>query len=99
MDPRLLTAIPVPPAQRWREVRLLYLPRILFLLGVLFVAWAWRDAVAPSVIVAEAETIGADLRATQSGVVASLKVSLNQTVHSGEVIGHIAAANSRLLDA
>jgi multidrug resistance efflux pump len=99
MDPRLLTPIPTPPAQRWREVRLLYLPRVLFVLGAIFVAWAWRDAVAPSTVVAEAEVIGSDLRATQSGVVASVKVGINQHVRAGEVVGYIAPANSRLLDA
>lgn len=99
MDPRLLPPIPTPPAQRWREVRLLYLPRVLFVLGAIFVAWAWRDAVAPTAIVAEAEVVGADLRATQGGVVASVKVGLHQNVHAGQVVGHIAAANPRLLDA
>jgi multidrug resistance efflux pump len=99
MDPRLLAPIPTPPAQRWREMRLVYLPRVLFALGAVFVAWAWRDAVTPSTIVAEAEVLGSDLRATQGGVIASMKVRLHQNVRAGEVVGHVAAANPRLLDA
>lgn len=99
MDPRILAPIPTPPAQRWREVRLLYLPRIVFALAVLLVAWLWGEALAPSTLVAEAEIAGADSRATQAGVVAGLKVALHQKVRVGEVVGHIAAANPRLLDA
>lgn len=99
MDSRLLTPIPVPPSQRWREVRLVYLPRVLFLLGVAFVVWGWREAVAPTSLVAEAEFVATDLRATQSGVVAGVSVALHQEVHAGEVVGYVAAANSRLLNA
>ena len=99
MDPRLLSPIPTPPAQRWREVRLLYLPRAMFVAAILLVAFMWGDAVAPATLVAEAEVLGADARATQAGVVAGLKVALHQKVRAGEVVGHIAAANPRLLDA
>ena len=98
MDPRNLSPIPTPPAQRWREVRLLYLPRVMFIAATLLVAWMWSGAVAPSSIVAEASIVGADLRANQAGVIASLKVSLGQAVRAGEVVGHVAAANPRLLD-
>src|SRR4051812_33109858 len=99
MDSRILTLIPTPPAQRWREVRLLYLPRGVFICGVLLVAWMWREAVAPSSMVAEAEVVGSELRTSQAGVIASLKVTLNQPVHAGETVGFVSAANPRLLDA
>ncbi len=99
MDSRILTPIPTPPAQRWREVRLLYLPRALFLCGVVLVAWMWRQAVAPSSLVAEAEAVGSELRTTQDGVLANLKVTLHQHVRAGETVGYVVAANSRLLDA
>ena len=38
MDSRLLPPIPTPPSQRWREIRLLYLPRAVFILGVIAAA-------------------------------------------------------------
>src|SRR3954466_16037290 len=99
MDSRILTPIPTPPAQRWREVRLLYLPRATFLLGVVLVGWMWTQVVAPSSLVAEAEIIGTDGRTAKAGGVAGAKVALHQTVHAGEVVGYVAAANPRLLDA
>lgn len=99
MDPRLLPPIPTPPAQRWREVRLVYLPRVMFVLGIALVVWMWGGAVAPATMVAEAEVSGADLRAGQPGVLTELKVALNQTVRAGETLATVAPANPRLIDA
>lgn len=99
MDSRPLPPIPTPPAQRWREVRLLYLPRVLFIAGAVLVAWMWNETAVTSAIVAEAEATGSDLRSTQAGVISSLKVSLYQSVRAGEVVGQVSAVNPRLLDA
>jgi HlyD family secretion protein len=99
MDPRLLPPIPTPPAQRWREVRLVYLPRVMFVLGIALVVWMWGGAVAPATMVAEAEVSGADLRAGQPGVLTELKVALNQTVRAGDPLATLAPANPRLIDA
>jgi HlyD family secretion protein len=99
MDPRILPPIPTPPAQRWREIRLVFLPRLMFIAGVLVVAWMWNRSVMTSSMVAEAEVLGAELRAPQAGVLASLKVALYQRVRAGDTIGHVTAANPRLLEA
>jgi multidrug resistance efflux pump len=99
MENRPLPPIPTPPAQRWREVRLVYLPRVMFVLGIALVAWMWGGAVAPATMVAEAEVAGADLRAGQPGVLTELKVAMNQKVRAGDVLATVAPANPRLLDA
>lgn len=99
MDPRLLPPIPTPPAQRWREVRLLYLPRAMFVLGVALAAVLWTRWVAPATLVAEAEVTMVEVRATEAGMVASLDVALLQNVTAGQVLGRIGTANPRLLDA
>lgn len=98
-DPRILGPIPTPPSQRWREIRLLYLPRIVFGVGVLVAIWLWRTTVAPATLVAEAEAPRAEVRTVQSGVLASLKVEMLQTVRAGDVVGQVAQANPRLLEA
>src|SRR3954467_10625311 len=98
-DPRLLPPIPTPPAQRWREVRLLYLPRIVFVAGVITAGFLWRHWVAPATLVAEAEGIQAEIRTTQSGALPNLQVSLPQPVRAGEVVGHVTASNPQLLEA
>ena len=98
-DPRILGPIPTPPAQRWREVRLIYLPRTVFGLGVLVAIFLWSKWVAPAALVAEAEIEQADVRSAQAGVVASLKVDMLQPVRRGDILGQIVAVNPRILDA
>ena len=100
MEPPVpLPPIPTPPAQRWREVRLLYLPRTVFVLGIVAAGLLWKHSVVPASLVAEAETVQADVRCGQPGVVAALSVALLQPVRAGEVVGHVAGANPRLLEA
>ena len=70
MDSRLLPPIPTPPAQRWREVRLLYLPRVVFILGVIGAGLIWSRWVAPATLVAEVDVVQADVRSAQAGVLA-----------------------------
>lgn len=98
-DSRILGPIPTPAAQKWKEVRLIYLPRTVFAVGVVVAAWLWASWVSPATLVAEAEIQQRDVRSAQAGVVASLKVDMLQPVHRGDVVGQIAAANPRLLDA
>ena len=98
-DSRLLGPIPTPPAQRWREVRLLYLPRAAFVLAILIGAWLWANWVTPATVVAEAEISQMEVRSLQAGAVATLNVAMLQSVRAGQVLGQISAANPRILDA
>jgi multidrug resistance efflux pump len=98
-DPRILGPIPTPPSQRWREVRLLYLPRIVFAIGVGVAALLWHRTVAPSSMVGQAEVEAVEIRAAQAGILAELKVGPLQTVKAGDVVAQVSGANPRLLDA
>ncbi len=97
-DSRILGPIPTPPAQRWREIRLLYLPRVVFLLGVALVAFLWSRSVIPTALVAEAEVVQSEVRSAQAGVIASLQVVSLQSVRAGDVIGQVVAVNPRILE-
>ncbi|MBI5693298.1 MAG: hypothetical protein HZC55_24735 [Verrucomicrobia bacterium] len=98
-DQAPLPPIPVPPAQRWREVRLLYLPRTVFALGVVGVVLLWSRWVAPATIVAEAEAVQAEVRSAQAGTLLGLKVAAFQEVQANEVLGHVATVDPKLLEA
>jgi len=98
-DPRILGPIPTPPAQRWREVRLVYLPRTVFVVGVVVAAWLWSSWVAPATMIAEADVTQVDVRSAQAGVVAALTTDLLKPVHRGDVLARIAPVNPQLLDA
>jgi multidrug resistance efflux pump len=98
-DPRILAPIPTPPAQRWKEFRLLYLPRTAFVVGTIVVAILWSHWVAPATLVAEAEVTHRDVRAPQAGVLVGLNVDMLKSVKAGEVIGRVASVNPLLLEA
>ena len=98
-DPRILEPIPTPTVQRWREVRLLYLPRAVFVLGVIVAAIMWSSYVTPATLVAEASLMHAEVRATQPGVIVGMKVELLHPVRANQVIGHVAPTNLPVLEA
>lgn len=98
-DPRPLPPIPVPPSQRWREVRLLYLPRLVFFIGIVAAGFLWSRWVSPATLVAEAEGLQAEVRSVQAGTLVGLKVAAFQTVTANDVLAHVAVVDPKLLDA
>lgn len=94
-----LTPIPTPPAHMWRQVRLQYLPGIVFAIGLVTAVVLWMHWVTPSSMVGEAEGLHADVRAPHLGLLVDLKVEPLQTVKAGQEIGHIAAADPHVLEA
>lgn len=98
-DQRPLPTIPTPPAQRWREVRLLYLPRTVFVVGVLTVAFLWSRWVTPATMVGEAVIAQAEVRSSQAGMLLGLKVIEFQKVQANEVVGHVAPVDPKVLEA
>ncbi|MES2697296.1 MAG: hypothetical protein V4773_27775 [Verrucomicrobiota bacterium] len=84
-----LPPIPTPRSQIWRQIRLQYIPVIVFFIGLAAAAFIWSRWVAPPTLVGEAEAIRAELRSAQSGRIVELKVDLLQPVKAGDVIGHV----------
>lgn len=94
---RPLPSIPIPPAQRWREVRLLYLPRIVFAVGVAVAAWMWNRWITPSTLVAEAEVTQAEVRSPQDGVIVDMTAVEFQMVEANAVVGFVAPVGARAI--
>ncbi len=93
-----LTPIPTPPAQLWRQVRLQYIPVVIFIAGVAAAAFLWIHWVAPPTFVGEAEALRAELRSSQAGALAGLELSVLQPVTAGQLIGHVVVNDPRLLE-
>jgi multidrug resistance efflux pump len=94
-----LTPIPTPPAHLWRQIRLQYLPAIVFAAGLVAAAIIWMRWVAPPTLVGEAETIRAEVRSHQVGSLSEIKVDIFQAVKAGQEIGRMAIADPRVLEA
>ncbi|MBI5769989.1 MAG: HlyD family efflux transporter periplasmic adaptor subunit [Verrucomicrobia bacterium] len=98
-DPRILGPIPTPPAQRWREIRLLYVPRVVFAVGVIVAAWMWNRWVTPATLIAEAEAPHAEVRTSAAGTLTALKVAILQPVKAGEVVALVAHVSPQVAEA
>ena len=83
-----LTPIPIPPRQRWREFRVVYLPPVTFLALIGIICWMWSNYVQPGAIIGEVEMVHANIISTVNGTVLNLKVDYLQAVTNGEVLGH-----------
>ncbi|MCX6953650.1 MAG: HlyD family efflux transporter periplasmic adaptor subunit [Verrucomicrobia bacterium] len=93
-----LPPIPIPSRLRWTAFCTEKLPFVVFALGVAAVAVLWNHSVTPS-LVAEAETVSAEVRSAQGGTLTTLDVALFQPVTAGQVIGHVQVADPKLLAA
>ena len=94
-----LTPIPTPPAQIWRQLRLQYLPVVVFAAGLFAAFLLWTRWVAPPTLVGEAEAVRTELRSSQTGLLAELSVDLLQPVKAGQAVGRVIASDPRILDA
>ncbi len=93
-----LEPIPTPPAHRWRNVRLHYVPVIVFALGVVAAALLWSRWVAPPTLVGEAEAIRTELRSFSAARIVELRTELLQTVKAGDVVGQVIVHEPHVLE-
>jgi len=61
-----LPPIPTPSSQLWRQLRLQYVPVVIFLAGVAAAVLLWTQWVAPPTLIGEAEAIRTPWRETRS---------------------------------
>lgn len=93
-----LTPIPAPRAQLWKELRLQYLPVVVFVAGVIAAGFIWIRWVAPPTLVGEVEAVRTEVRAAVSGALDGLDVDVMQPVKAGQTIGNV-IMNPRILEA
>lgn len=84
--------IPVPPAQRWREFRISYLPIVVFALAVAAIIVLWRLVVVPVGLTGEVATLQYQVRGLADGTLDQLLVEPFTPVKKGDVIGLIIPA-------
>lgn len=94
-----LPPVPTPSSQLWRQLRLQYLPVVIFALGVVAATVLWTKWVAPPTLIGEAEAVRTEVRSPQSGMLADLTIDLLQPVKAGQVIGRVIVNDPKVLDA
>lgn len=94
-----LPPIPTPPAQRWKEFRVQFLPLIVFVLAVVAVVLLWNHTIQPMGVVGEVEITSTDVVSPEVGRVVELTVDRFSEVREGQVLGYIEHMDSQLTEA
>ncbi len=94
-----LPPIPTPPAHGWRRARQQFVPGLVFLAALVAVVVIWRQGVAPTALVGEAEGIRADVRSVHAGTLANVRAQLLKPVQAGEPLAYVITADPQVLDA
>ncbi len=94
-----LPPIPTPAAHGWRRVRQQFLPGLVFAAGTVAAAFIWSNAVAPTTMVGEAETVRAEVRSAQAGTLTQVVAKLFQPVRAGDTLAHVVVADPQVLEA
>lgn len=81
-----LTPIPTPPALRWREFRVRFLPVVVFMLALGGVALIWERNVSAPMFVGAVEGRSAQVASPYAGKIARLNVDRFQTVTKGTLL-------------
>jgi multidrug resistance efflux pump len=89
--------IPIPLEQRWLDVRVRFLPVIVFLAAAAAIGVLWKQhAVAPT-MVGQAEPVTANVSCQRDGVLAELNVNRFQKVKLGDPVGRVLVADPKVL--
>jgi multidrug resistance efflux pump len=94
-----LPRIPSPPGTLWREFRVTALPIVTFVAVLVLTVVTWRNYVGPSALVGEVEAVRAVVSAPQAGRLIELNVRHMERVSKGQLLGHLAVADPRVLQA
>ena len=97
MNPQ--SVIPTPPAQRWKEFRVKFLPGIAFASALVCAVVIWRHFVFPAPMVGRAEAIQANVSSPKAGVLAHLRVCRFGIVHAGDPIVDVITTEPAILGA
>ena len=89
--------IPIPPEQRWRDIRQRLLPAVVFIAALLGVGVLWKDHTASRLMVGQAEPVLSNISCYKPGVVADLRVKRFQRVKAGDPVAQIRVTEPRIL--
>ena len=77
---------PPPAAQRWRELRLHYLPFIVYVAAAIAAGLIWREYVNPPTLVGQVDAIQTNVSSTKSGTLPFTGFDLRWTIAMGVVL-------------
>lgn len=89
--------VPVPLAERWREVRLRIVPVVVFLSAIASIGLLWKDHIAAPSLIGQAEPVLSNVTSQKAGILSDLSVNRFQRVSKDEVIGTVITTDPAVL--
>ncbi len=90
--------IPVPLAQRWRDVRLRVMPIVVFGAALVGMVALWKEYVAAPSMLGQAEPVLSNVTSQKPGILAQLNVERFQKVKAGDTIGQVIITDPKILE-
>jgi HlyD family secretion protein len=89
--------IPIPWSQRWRDVRLRFVPALIFIAILFSLVLLWKNYASAPTLVGQAEVVPANISCYKPGMLAQLTVSRFQKVKAGDAIGQVLLTDPKIL--
>ncbi len=96
MNDDALPSIPTPPALRWREFRVRFLPILVFVAALSGVTYIWKFNVSAPILVGAVEGRSAQIASPYAGKIVRLMVDRFQMVKQGTPVAIITANDPRV---
>jgi multidrug resistance efflux pump len=91
------TPIPVPAGQRWFDVRVRFLPVLIFAGALGCAAMLWRGDVGAPALIGQAEPVVSDVSCHKTGVLTELNVTRFQRVKTGDRIALVMIVDPQVM--
>lgn len=91
--------IPIPPSQRWREIRVRAIPFVIFISVAIVVAFMWSDRVDTTTMVGQVVGQQAEVRSPQSGSLANFHIKAFDSISAGDPVGRVITTEPRIVEA
>jgi multidrug resistance efflux pump len=91
--------IPIPWRDRWLDVRLRYIPALIFIAVLFVLVLLWKDYASAPSLVGQAEVVPANVSCYKPGMLAQLFVNRFQAVRAGDQIGQVLVTDPKILSA
>jgi multidrug resistance efflux pump len=91
--------IPISWRDRWRDLRLRYIPMFLFVGVVFALALLWKNYASAPQLVGQAEVVPANVSCYKPGMLAQLSVDRFQKIKAGDAIGQVLVTDPKILSA
>jgi multidrug resistance efflux pump len=92
-----LPPIPIPPEQRWRDLRIQVVPAAVFLTVLTTIFFLWNDYVAPATMIGEVEVVRENVVSPKAGVLVQLNVASFQNVKEGDIVANVVTTDPKIM--